>query len=122
MSVLAGHLPSASDAVLADRNHQYDLYSGDSEPSNDPFFLSESQPARDYTLPVSRKQQNIKRPWSPLCLMALSVKLVLCAIELWASAGGRNRGGRGQRERGKNRRMERRKEAREGAREKKGVL
>lgn len=54
--------------------------------------------------------------------MALSVKLVLGAIELWASAGRRNTSGREPRERGKSRRMERGKEAREGAREKKEIL
>ncbi|GAB1303038.1 hypothetical protein APTSU1_001827900 [Apodemus speciosus] len=46
-----GNLPSASDAALADHNHQYDLCSGDFEPSNDPFLVMGSQPARDYTLP-----------------------------------------------------------------------
>jgi hypothetical protein len=53
MSVLSGNLPRASDVELAHTSHQYILYSGDSEPSNDPFFLMESQAAHDYSLPVS---------------------------------------------------------------------
>lgn len=55
MSVLAGNRPSASDAALAEHNHQYVLCSSDFEPSNDPIFLMGSQLACDYTLPVSRE-------------------------------------------------------------------
>lgn len=54
LSVLAGNLPRASDAVLA-HIYQYGPYSGDFEPTNDPFFPVGSQPAYDYTLPVSTK-------------------------------------------------------------------
>lgn len=57
MSVFSGK-PSVSDAALADSIYQYNLYSGDFEPSNDPFFHLGSQPARDYTLLVSTKKDH----------------------------------------------------------------
>lgn len=58
MSVLAGNLASASDSGLANSTRQYDLYSGDFELSNDPFFNLESQPADDCTLPVSTQKDH----------------------------------------------------------------
>lgn len=54
LSALAGNVPCASDAVVA-HIYQYDPYSGDFEPTNDPIFPMGFQLAYDYTLPVSTK-------------------------------------------------------------------
>lgn len=78
MSVLVGNLPSACDVELAHNSHQYVLHSGDSELSNDPFFPMESQPAHDYSLPVSIKKNNTKQNKKMTMESAVALALALC--------------------------------------------